>query len=49
MEQFFFQRRNLTEKNKICCNLSRWFVEKEYRKFSYALLLPILNNEKNHN
>ena len=41
-----FSRRNLTEKNKICCNLSRWFVEKEYRKFSYALLLPILNNEK---
>ena len=40
-----YSRRNRSKKNKVCCHLLHWFVEKEFRIFSYALLLPLLEKK----
>ena len=38
-------RRNINDNDVVCCNLVHWYVEKDFRIFGYAFLLPLLNKK----
>ena len=37
-----FSKRIINQKEVICCSLAQWYVEKEFRLYSYAFFFPLL-------
>ena len=40
-----YSRRNINNNDIVCCNLTQWYVEKEFRMFAYAFLPPLLDKK----
>ena len=40
-----YSRRQINNKEFVCCNLAHFYMEKEFRMFAYAFFLPLLNKK----